>query len=87
MADFKLTTYNSNCLLLRIRFDFDKKKSTIFDILFTLNLKYFLLNTFLKKCHFELQIAFYSNTGFYSYSDYIVNGETYSLDMLANRVN
>ena len=25
--------------------------------------------------------------GFYSYNNYIVNGETYSLDMLANRDN
>ena len=45
MAFLELTTYISNCLLLRIRFDLDKK--TIFDILLTLDLKYFLQNTFL----------------------------------------
>ena len=51
--------------------------------MFMLNLSYFLLNTFLKKCHFELQTAFYSNMVFKSYPDYIVNGETYILGVLA----
>ena len=52
--------------------------------MFILNLTYFLLNTFWKKYHFEVQIAIYSNTVFYIYTDYIVNDETYSLDMLAS---
>ena len=51
--------------------------------LFMLNLTYFLLNTFLKKCHFKLQTSFYSNMVFQSYTNYIVNDETSSLDMLA----
>ena len=51
--------------------------------MFKLNLTYFLLNTFLEKCHFDLQTSFYSNTVFQSYTDYIVNDETYSLNMLA----
>ena len=50
-------------------------------LIFTKN--YFLLNTFVKKCHFELQTGFYSNMVFYSCTDYIVNDEIYSLDMLA----
>ena len=52
----------------------------IFDIMFLLNLTYFLLNT--KKCHFKLQTVFYSNTVLYSYFDYIVNDQTSSLDRL-----
>ena len=50
-----------------------------------LNLIYFkfMLNTFLKKWNFGLQSGFYSNTTFQSYTDYIVNDETYSLDILA----
>ena len=52
--------------------------------MFKLNLTYFLLNIFLKKkIHFELQVGFYSNTVFYSYTDYIVKDETSSIDMLA----
>ena len=35
------------------------------------------------KCHFEIQVGFYSNTVFKSYTDYIVNDETYSLDKVA----
>ena len=50
--------------------------------MFMLNLTYFLLNTFLKKCHFKLQTGFYSNMVFLSYNDYIVKSETYSLDTL-----
>ena len=52
--------------------------------MFKLNLTHFLLNTFLKKkCHFKVQLSSYSNTVFYSYSEYIVKDETYSLDMFA----
>ena len=51
--------------------------------MFKLNLTDFLFNTFLKKCHFKVQLSFYSNTVFYSYSEYIVKDETYSLDMFA----
>ena len=51
--------------------------------MFKLNLTHFLLNTFFLKCHFKVQLSFYSNTVFYSYSEYIVKDETYSLDMFA----
>ena len=51
--------------------------------MFKLNLTYFLLNKFLKKGHFKVQLSFYSTTVFYSYSEYIVKDETYSLDMFA----
>ena len=47
-----------------------------------LNLTYLLLNTFLKKIHFELQVGFYSNTVFESYTDYILNDETYTIVMI-----
>ena len=60
-------------------------QKTNFDIMSMLNLTYFLLNTFLKKCHFKLQTGFYSNTVFQSYTDYIVKDERSSIDMLATR--
>ena len=37
---------------------------------------------FRRNCHFEVKVRFYSNTGIQSYTDYIVNDETYSLDKL-----
>ena len=80
MADFKLITYISNCLLLSVTLNI--YKITIFDIMFMLNLTYFLLNIFLFKMPIWATGGFYTNTVFYSYTDYIVNDETYSLDKL-----
>ena len=51
--------------------------------MFMLILTYFLLNTFLKKIYFELQVGFNLNTFFQSYPVYKANDETYSLDKLA----
>ena len=49
-----------------------------------LNLTHFLLNTFLKECHFELQAGFYTNMVSRAIlTTYIINDETYSLDKLA----
>ena len=47
-----------------------------------LNLIYFLLNIFLFKMPIWAIGGFYTNTVFYSYTDYIVNDEKYSLDKL-----
>ena len=50
--------------------------------MFMLNFTYFLLNTFLKKTYFELQVGIHLNTLFQSYAAYKANDETYSLDKL-----
>ena len=63
MAYFELTTYISNCPLLKIRFDFDKQKN---------NFRYFIYFKFI----FQIRLCC---------ADYIVNDETYSLDMLGTR--
>ena len=52
--------------------------------MFMLNFTYFLLDTFLKKIYFELQVGFHLKTFFQSYAVYKVNNETYSLDKLTN---
>ena len=78
MAYFKLTTYISNCLLLRIRFNFEKNDFWYF-IYF--KFKIFFAKYILKKKPFWATDRFYSNTVLQSYTDYLVNGETYSLDM------
>ena len=45
----------------------------IFDIMFMLNLTYFLLNIFLFKMPIWATGGFYTNTAFYTYTDYIEN--------------
>ena len=75
----KFVTQNVSFLLMDIIFT-----KTIFDIMFMLNFTYFMLNTFLKKKYFELQVGFNLLIHFLHYAVYKVNDETYSLDKLAN---
>ena len=81
MADFELTTYISNCLLLSITLNIYKKR--FLTLSFLLNLTHFLLNLIF----FQNAILSYKwdlcKYGFYSFTDYKVNDETYSLDKLA----
>ena len=67
-------------------------KMLLLDLVFTKNdfwhyvyvkFNIFSVKYIFEKSHFKLQTGFYSNTVFLSYTDYIVNGEIYSLDMLA----
>ena len=82
MADFELTTYISNCLLLRIRFNFDKKKDFLYFIYF--RFKIFLLNKFLKKLPFSGRgLGLYTDGFIELYTHYKVNVETFSLNLQA----
>ena len=50
--------------------------------MFMLNFTYFLLNRYLKKINFELQVGFNFKTFFQSYASFKANDETYSSDKL-----